>query len=64
MRGRKEEIRGINGRMHQVNETYKRLTHVLGSLQEQIDHVEMQMDESKENAKNELAHVVKANEKV
>jgi t-SNARE complex subunit (syntaxin) len=64
MRGRKEEIHGINGRMRQVNETYKSLTHVLGSPQEQIDHVETQMDESKENAENELAHVVKANEKV
>jgi hypothetical protein len=51
--------------MRQVKETYKSLAHiVLGSQQEQIDHVEMQMEESKENTENGLAHVVEVNEKV
>jgi t-SNARE complex subunit (syntaxin) len=64
MQGREEEIRGIKGRMRQVNEMYKSLAHVVGSQQEQIDHVETQMEESKENAENGLAHVVEANKKV
>jgi t-SNARE complex subunit (syntaxin) len=64
MRGRKEEIRSMNGCMRQVKETYKSLAHIVGSQQEQIDSVETQMEESKENTKNGLAHVVEANEKV
>ena len=64
MRGREEEIHSINGCMRQVNEKYKRLAHIVGSQQEQIDHVETQMEESKENTENGLAHVVEANEKV
>ena len=64
MQGREEEIRSMNGCMRQVNETYKSLAHIVGSQQEQIDRVETQMEESKENTENGLAHVVEANEKV
>jgi t-SNARE complex subunit (syntaxin) len=42
----------------------KSIAHIVGSQQEQIDHAETQMEESKENTKNGLAHVVKANKKV
>jgi syntaxin 7 len=63
MREREEEIRNINRGMHQVNEIYKDLAHIVGSQQEQIDQIETQMEESKENAEKGLAHVVKANEK-
>jgi t-SNARE complex subunit (syntaxin) len=64
MRGREEEIRSINGCIRQVNENYKRLAHIVGSQQEQIDRVETQMEESKENTESGLAHVVEANQKV
>ena len=63
MREREEEIRSINRGMHQVNEIYKDLAHIVGSQQEQIDTIETQMEESKANAEKGLAHVVKANEK-
>jgi hypothetical protein len=59
LRGREEEICGINGHMRQVNNSYKSLAHVVGSQQEQIEHVEMQMEESKENAKKELCMLSK-----
>lgn len=63
MREREEEIRNINRGMHQVNEIYKDLAHIVGSQQEQIDTIETQMEDSKANAEKGLAHVVKANEK-
>ena len=42
----------------------KSIAHVVGSQQEQIDRVETQMEEAKENTENGLAHVVEANKKV
>jgi t-SNARE complex subunit (syntaxin) len=41
----------------------KSIAHIVGSQQEQIDHVETQMEKLKENTKNGLAHVVEANKK-
>lgn len=63
MREREEEIRGINRGMHQVNEIYKDLAHIVGGQQEQIDQIETQMEDSKINAEKGLEHVTKANEK-
>lgn len=63
MREREEEIRNINRGMHQVNEIYKDLAHIVGDQQEQIDTIETQMEDSKANAEKGLAHVVKANDK-
>jgi syntaxin 7 len=63
MRERQEEIQGINRGMHQVNEIYKDLAHIVGSQQEQIDQIETQMEDSKINAEKGLEHVMKANEK-
>ena len=47
MREREEEIRNINKGMHQVNEIYKDLAHIVGSQQEQIDTIEQQMDDAR-----------------
>ena len=63
MREREEEIRNINRGMHQVNEIYKDLAHIVGSQQEQIDTIENQMEESKINAEAGLKQVERANEK-
>jgi len=63
MRERENEIRNINRGMHQVNEIYKDLAHIVGSQQEQIDQIETQMEESKVNAQQGLSHIQKANEK-
>jgi syntaxin 7 len=63
MREREEEIRNINRGMHQVNEIYKDLAHIVGSQQEQIDIIENQMEESKVNAESGLKQVERANEK-
>jgi syntaxin 7 len=63
MREREEEIRNINRGMHQVNEIYKDLAHIVGSQQEQIDTIENQMEESKVNAESGLKQVERANEK-
>ena len=63
MREREEEIRNINRGMHQVNEIYKDLAHIVGSQQEDIDNIENQMEESKVNADSGLQQVEKANEK-
>jgi t-SNARE complex subunit (syntaxin) len=63
MREREEEIRNINRGMHQVNEIYKDLAHIVGSQQEHVDSIETQMEESKVNAESGLEQVEKANEK-
>jgi t-SNARE complex subunit (syntaxin) len=49
--------------MHQVNEIYKDLAHIVGSQQEQVDNIETQMEESRVNAESGLQQVEKANEK-
>jgi t-SNARE complex subunit (syntaxin) len=63
MREREEEIRGINRGMHQVNEIYKDLAHIVGSQQEHVDSIETQMEESRTNAESGLKEVEKANDK-
>lgn len=63
MREREEEIRKINKGMHQVNEIYKDLAHIVGSQQEQIDSIETQMEDSRANAESGLGQIQKANEK-
>jgi t-SNARE complex subunit (syntaxin) len=63
MREREEEIRNINRGMHQVNEIYKDLAHIVGSQQEQVDSIETQMEDSRANAESGLQQVEKANEK-
>ena len=63
MREREEEIRNINRGMHQVNEIYKDLAHIVGSQQEQIDSIETQMEDARTNAESGLEQVEKANEK-
>jgi t-SNARE complex subunit (syntaxin) len=63
MREREEEIRKINRGMHQVNEIYKDLAHIVGSQQEQVDQIEDQMEEAKNTAQSGLDQVHKANEK-
>lgn len=63
MREREEEIRNINRGMHQVNEIYKDLAHIVGSQQEHVDTIETQMEESRANAEQGLKQVEKANEK-
>ena len=63
MREREEEIRNINRGMHQVNEIYRDLAHIISSQQDQIDTIETQMEESRANAEQGLKQVEKANEK-
>ena len=63
MKEREEEIRSINRGMHQVNEIYKDLAHIISSQQDQIDTIETQMEESRANAEQGLKQVEKANEK-
>jgi syntaxin 7 len=63
MREREEEIRNINRGMHQVNEIYKDLAHIVGSQQGNIDTIESQMEDSRANAESGLRQVEKANEK-
>lgn len=63
MREREEEIRKINRGMHQVNEIYKDLAHIVGSQQEQVDNIETQMEESRANAESGLSQIEKANDK-
>jgi t-SNARE complex subunit (syntaxin) len=62
MREREEELRNINRGMHQVNEIYKDLAHIVGSQQEQVDAIETQMEDSRANAEAGLQQVEKANE--
>lgn len=63
MREREEEIRNINRGMHQVNEIYKDLAHIVGEQQDHIDKIETQMDDARANAEAGLSQVEKANEK-
>ena len=62
MREREEEIRKINRGMHQVNEIYRDLAHIVGSQQEHIDSIETKMEDSRANAEAGLAQVEKAND--
>ena len=63
MREREDEIRQINRGMHQVNDIYKDLAHIVASQQDQVDAIETQMEESKANADAGLVQIEKANEK-
>ena len=63
MREREAEIRNINRGMHQVNEIYKDLAHIVGSQQEQVNQIETQMEESRNNAESGLEQVQKAKDK-
>jgi hypothetical protein len=63
MREREEEIRNINKGMHTVNEIYKDLAHIVGQQQHDIDKIEAQMEDSRNNAESGLKQVEKANEK-
>jgi len=63
MREREEEIRNINRGMHQVNEIYKDLAHIVDSQQEQIDTVGALLEDAKGNAESGLKQVEKANER-
>jgi len=62
MREREEEIKNIHKGMHQVNEIYKDLAHLVDSQQEGIDQIETQMENTKENTASGLKHIEKANE--
>ena len=63
MREREAEISIINKGMHQVNEIYKDLAHIVGSQQEQVDQIETQMEDARGNAESGLEQVQKANER-
>jgi t-SNARE complex subunit (syntaxin) len=63
MREREDEIRAINKGMHQVNEIYKDLAHIVGEQQDDVDQIENKMEESKTAAQSGLEQVSKANEK-
>jgi hypothetical protein len=61
MQGCEEDIHSINGLMLQVNKNYESLAlmHIVGSQQEQIDHVKMQMEELKKMPKMNLHMLLK-----
>jgi len=63
MREREEEIRNINKGMHQVNEIYKDLAHIVASQQDQIDTVETHMEDANTNAEAGLEQIEKASAK-
>merc|ERR1740130_2110976 len=63
MREREDEIRAINKGMHQVNEIYKDLAHIVGEQQDDVDQIESKMEESKTAAQSGYEQVSKANEK-
>ena len=63
MREREDEIRKINKGMHQVNQIYKDLAHIVGEQQEHVDQIEDKMEESKIAAQSGLEQIHKANEK-
>ncbi|KAL3769959.1 hypothetical protein ACHAW5_010033 [Stephanodiscus triporus] len=62
MREREEEIKSIHKGMHQVNEIYKDLAHLVDGQQEGIDQIETQMENAQENTATGLRHIEKANE--
>ena len=63
MQEREDEIRKINKGMHQVNQIYKDLAHIVGEQQEHVDQIEDKMEESKTAAQSGLEQIYKANEK-
>lgn len=63
MNEREDEIRNINKGMHQVNEIYKDLAHIISSQQEQIDEVEENMEQAHQGAEAGLKQIEKANTK-
>ena len=63
MREREDEIRAINKGMHQVNEIYKDLAHIVGEQQASVDAIENQMEDAKTTAQSGLDQVHQANEK-
>lgn len=63
MREREEEIRKINRGMHQVNEIYKDLAHIVGEQQESVDQIEDKMEDARNTAQSGLDQVHQANEK-
>lgn len=62
MREREEEIKNIHKGMHQVNEIYKDLAHLVDNQQEDVDTIETQMESANANASAGLKHIEKANE--
>ena len=48
--------------MHQVNEIYKDLAHIVGSQQSHVDAIETQMGDAQANAEAGLSQVEKANQ--
>mmetsp|Transcript_18586 Transcript_18586/g.34419 ORF Transcript_18586/g.34419 Transcript_18586/m.34419 type:complete len:302 (-) Transcript_18586:287-1192(-) len=62
MQEREEEIKNIHKGMHQVNEIYKDLAHLVDEQQEGVDQIETQMENAKENTATGLKHIEKANE--
>jgi len=62
MREREAEIKNIHKGMHQVNEIYKDLAHLVDEQQEGIDQIETQMEDTKENTATGLKHIEKANQ--
>lgn len=63
MREREEEVRNINKGMHQVNEIYKDLAHIVSAQQDQVDEVEVTMEQANKNAESGLKQIEKAHAK-
>mmetsp|Transcript_13105 Transcript_13105/g.14359 ORF Transcript_13105/g.14359 Transcript_13105/m.14359 type:complete len:297 (-) Transcript_13105:64-954(-) len=63
MKEREAEIRQINKGMHQVNEVYKDLAHIVGEQQEMVDGIETKMEDTKTSAQAGLEQISKANDK-
>jgi len=63
MKEREAEIRQINKGMHQVNEIYKDLAHIVGEQQEMVDGIETKMEDTKSSAQAGLEQIAKANDK-
>mmetsp|Transcript_46253 Transcript_46253/g.46941 ORF Transcript_46253/g.46941 Transcript_46253/m.46941 type:complete len:295 (-) Transcript_46253:420-1304(-) len=63
MKEREAEIRQINKGMHQVNEIYKDLAHIVGEQQEMVDGIETKMEDTKTSAQAGLEQISKANDK-
>jgi t-SNARE complex subunit (syntaxin) len=63
MREREDEIRAINKGMHQVNQIYKDLAHIVGEQQTSVDAIETQMEDARSTAQSGLDQVHQANEK-
>jgi len=63
MQEREDEIRKINKGMHQVNQIYRDLAHIVGEQQDHVDQIEDKMEESKTAAQSGLEQIHKANER-